>query len=77
MGLHFDWLPRPLIKRIILSCRTIQFDELLRGLSMNGFRMGDELKTCFQAVDVDRSGGLEFSEVEGVVRETFVFDSII
>jgi hypothetical protein len=30
---------------------------------MNGFRMGDELKACFEAVDVDRSGGLEFSEV--------------
>ncbi len=47
-----------------LCCRTIQFDELVRGLAMRGFRMGDELKACFEAVDVDRSGGLEFSEVE-------------
>jgi hypothetical protein len=43
--------------------RTIQFDELIRGLSMEGFTKGEELKACFELVDVDQSGGLEFSEV--------------
>lgn len=48
---------------LINLCRTIQFDELIRGLSMDGFTRGEELKACFELVDVDQSGGLEFSEV--------------
>jgi hypothetical protein len=43
--------------------RSIQFEELIRGLSMGGFIFGDEMKKCFTIVDTDRSGGLEFSEV--------------
>ncbi len=30
---------------------------------MEGFTKGEELKECFELVDVDQSGGLEFSEV--------------
>ena len=43
--------------------RIIQSDELIRGLAINGFRKGEELKLCFKTVDVDGSGGLEFTEV--------------
>ncbi len=53
----------PAITFDILLSRTIQFDELIRGLSMEGFTKGEELKECFELVDVDQSGGLEFSEV--------------
>jgi hypothetical protein len=38
---------------------------------MYGFYRGDELKACFEKVDVDRSGGLEFSEVCYQVQKPF------
>ena len=57
-------------------CRTIQFDELIRGLAVNGFRKGDELRACFEHVDVDRSGGLEFSEVAGKHSGIDVFTNL-
>ncbi len=42
---------------------AIQYNELIRGLATTGFRKGDELQACFERVDVDRSGRLDFSEV--------------
>ena len=52
------------LKQKFMSCRTILFYELLCGLSMNSFGMGDELKEDFECVDVDRNGSLEFSEMK-------------
>ncbi len=46
-----------------LDCRTIQYEQLIRGLAMCRFQGGDALKPVFDRVDVDRSGSLEFSEV--------------
>ena len=56
-------LPTRLILMLPGCFRIIQSDELVRGRAVNGFRKGEELKLCFKAVDIDGSGGLEFSEV--------------
>ncbi len=60
------------MKRMVLSYSTVQFDELIRGLAMNGFRMGNELKACFDVVDVDRSEDLEFTEVGQTLIEKLI-----
>jgi len=43
-------------------CGAVTFQQLLRRLALAGFRDSQRLTELFEAVDVDRSGTLEFSE---------------
>ncbi len=45
------------------NLRTIEYEELSRALAIDDFLKEEELKACFDRVDADRSGTLDFAEV--------------